>query len=93
MHFIIYNKTSGTIVQVRCDMSTGDPVPLSAYLQQHCELCELNLSEYAITEIAKPSVIVTPGKYKYIESTQQIEIDPNWVRPADPTPPEIPPPQ
>jgi hypothetical protein len=91
MHFIIYNKASGIISQVRHDSSTGETPAPSVWLEQHCSLCGLTLNDYSITQVENIPAFVMPAKYIYIESTQQFQENPNYVVPPPIEPPVTPP--
>lgn len=92
MQFIIYNKATGIISQIRHDSSTGEQTPLSVWLQRHCSLCGLTLNDYSITQVENIPAFVMPAKYIYIESTKQFQENPNYVVPP-PIEPPIPPTQ
>ena len=84
---IIYNKTTKHIMAVRQDNSSPQPAPLSTHLSYFLDDHQVSAEDFAIVEVFNKKITeINPIKHMWNEATQQIEEDPNYVKPPEPEP-------
>ena len=82
---LFYKKSTGIIVNFRCDESTPQPVTadtwFSIYLKEN-QISDSEASDLAYVEIEKIELALDKNKYIWNESTRQLDLNPAYVAPA-----------
>jgi|Laugrespbdmm15sn_2_1035079.scaffolds.fasta_scaffold01354_4 hypothetical protein len=92
MYIIIYKKSTGKIVFTRTDTSAPTPQSpqfwLSVYIKDN-KLSAAEAEDLTFVETEPVEGGFELDQYKWNESTQQLEVDPNYVAPTPIAPAEI----
>lgn len=90
MFIIIYDKTTKKLVHFRHDMSVPQVHTAQYYFNMFLEDNEVGDENYAFAEVPFTKALnnIEIGNHVFNESTQQVEVDPSYVRPTPVTPAE-----
>lgn len=90
MFMVIYKKSTKHIVSHRSDTSTPAPQSAAYWFSVFVKdqgLTSQEADELAFIETAFIDVAFDTDKYLWNETTQQVDLDPNYVPPPPSTPP------